>query len=313
MYKVGIDLGGTTTKIAFVADNIGIVQKTSITTRCDMGYRQVFSDIAQCINEIAQKLNIHNDGLDSIGLATPGLLSEDGSEIVFASNLGFEHVDAIGELKKYFDCRVAMGNDANAAALGEHHFGAGKGSHSSVTITIGTGIGSGIIINDKLVCGCFNSGAEIGHHIIVADGELCPCGQRGCMELYASASAIIRFAKEEVQSSSNTLMLSLSDGDLNKLNAKVVYDAYYKGDKSAARVVGKFIKYLGIGVINIINILQPEVIIIGGGVSGEKEKLITPLSKYVKEHLIFGEKNFKTKINFAILGSDAGVIGAAML
>ncbi len=313
MYKVGIDLGGTTAKIAFVADGAGIAMKTKIPTRCELGYQQVFSDIAECVKENILKLNITEEAIDSIGLATPGLLSEDGNEIVFAANLNFVGVDAIGELKKHFKCRIAMANDANAAALGEHLFGAGKGSHSSVTITIGTGIGSGIIINDKLVPGSFNSGAEIGHQIVEANGRECPCGQRGCMEQYASASALIRCAKERITENPDSSMLTVLNGDISNLNAQTVYDAYHAGDEAATHVVEKFIKYLGIGVINIINILQPEVIVIGGGVSGEKEKLIDPLNEYIKGHLLFGEKNFKTKVRYATLGNDAGVIGAAML
>ncbi len=313
-YRIGIDIGGTTTKVAFISEQAEIVYKTGIPTRCDLGYEQVFADIAHCLEAGLQTLSASKDDIRSIGLAIPGLVSEDGSGIVFASNLGFWDVDAQGCLQQYFDAsRIALTNDANAAALGEHLFGAAKGSQSSVTITIGTGVGSGIIIDDRIVTGRFNSGAEIGHTIVDANGERCPCGQNGCLELYASASAIVRHAKQEIQNVPDSRMLSLVNGDIDTLDAKTVYDAYHSGDQAACRVIDRFIKYLGIGVINTINALQPEVIVIGGGISAQKEKLTEPLTGYVKEHLLFGEKNLKTKIVYALLGNDAGVIGAAML
>ncbi len=314
MYRIGIDIGGTATKVAFISEQAEMVYKTSIPTRCGLGYEQVFADIAHCLEAGLQTVNATKDEIGSIGLAIPGLVSEDGSRIVFASNLGFVDVDAQGCLQPYFDgSRITLTNDANAAALGEHLFGAAKGSQSSVTITIGTGVCSGIIINDRLVTGRFNSGAEIGHTIVDANGERCPCGQNGCLELYASASAIIRHAKQEMQDTPDSRMLSLVNGDIDALNAKTVYDAYRSGDKAAGRVIDRFIKYLGIGVINTINSLQPEVIVIGGGISAQKENLTGPLTNYVKGHLLFGEKNLKTKIVYALLGNDAGVMGAAML
>jgi glucokinase len=312
MYKIGVDLGGTQIKIALVGEGGGIVRKVGIQTRSALGYARVLRDIAEAIETLLPK-KAQGGQLEGIGLATPGLLSEDATQIQFASNLGFVNVRAIDELKRYFHCRIVMTNDANAAALGEHLCGAGKGSKNSVTITLGTGIGSGVILDGRIVSGSFNSGAELGHHIIAAGGRKCPCGQRGCYEMYASVSALIADAQREAAAHPESRLTAQCGGDLNALDAQMIYAAYYQNDPAARRVHRRFIRYVGIGLINIVNVLQPDVIIIGGGVSAEKENLTRPLTEYVRTHLLFGEENFRTKICHALLGNDAGVVGAAMI
>lgn len=314
MYRIGIDIGGTTTKIAIISEQAEILHKAKLPTRCTLGYEQVLTDITYYIEAGLRAVNGGKEDIMCIGLAVPGLISEDGNRIEFAGNLGFREIDARRFLRQNFSgSYIKLTNDANAAALGEHLFGTAKGYQSSVTITIGTGVGSGIVIDGRIFTGAFNSGGEIGHMIVDVEGEQCSCGQNGCLELYASATAIIRHAKQELQNTPGSLMLSCSNGQIETLDAKMIFDAYRMGDKAATKVIEQFIMYLGIGIINTINILQPEVIVIGGGISAEKEKLILPLTSYVKKHLIFGERNLKTKIAYALLGNDAGVMGAAML
>jgi glucokinase len=313
MYKLGIDLGGTGIKAALLDKNGSISQRAAIATHCELGYQAVFDRIAQCAGQCLEQEHIKPSDLKAIGLAAAGMLSEDGQEIVFSSNLRFLHVKAVDEMKKRFPCPIALTNDADAAALGEHFYGAGKGAKSSVTITLGTGIGSGIVMNNRIMSGSFRSGAEIGHQIIEANGIQCRCGQQGCLEVYASGTALIVDAARRARENPSSLLNSICSGNLSKLDAGMVFQAHYNHDPDATRAVEQFTKYLGIGIINVINLLQPEAVIIGGGLSAEKENLTKPLNDYVRKHLLFGGQNMRTKIRYALLGNDAGALGAAML
>ena len=310
MLRAGIDLGGTTIKIGLLDDE-GNLTKKEIPTDSGSGYQAVFQRISACILSMLEEGGRSPSELEHVGMASPGILSEDGTEILFAANLGFTGVRAVDELKKYFSCPVSLKNDADAAALGEHVYGAGKGCRSTVTITVGTGIGAGIIINDQIMAGSFHSGGEIGHQIIAANGKECACGQRGCMERYCSASALIEDAKERLACYPDSELAGIDSA--RPLNAKDIFEAAARGDIPAAAAVDNFIHYLGIGVINVINILQPQAVIIGGGVSGAGKNLTEPLEAYVRTHILFGEKNFRTAIRCASLGNDAGMIGAALL
>lgn len=310
MYRIGIDLGGTTVKIGLL-DEAGNLIKMSIPTESSRGYQQVFRSISECVFGMLKEQGITMDQVEHVGLDTPGILSEDGMSILFASNLNFVNVEAVAELKKYFHCPVTMKNDADSAALGEHVYGAGKGCDHTVTITIGTGIGAGIVIDNRIMAGSFRSGGEIGHHILVVDGEPCPCGQRGCMERYCSATALIEDAKARAAQYPDSEFAKLCQS--GQVDAKAVFQAAEAGDWAAIAAIDRFIRYLGVGIINVINILQPQAVIIGGGVSGAGDMLIRPLKAYIKNHLLFGEQNFRTDIRCAKLGNDAGMIGAALM
>lgn len=310
MVKAGVDLGGTTIKIGLL-DEEGSLTKRVIPTESGSGYERIFERISECILSMLEEGGIGLWELGHVGMASPGILSEDGEVILFAANLGFTGVRAAEELKKYFSCPVSLKNDADAAALGEHVYGAGKEYRSTVTITIGTGVGAGIVIDNQIMAGSFHSGGEIGHHIIVSGGRPCTCGQRGCMEQYCSASALVADAKEKSSCYPDSKLAKLYSR--GTVNAQDIFEAAAEGDWPAVAAVDGFVRSLGIGVINVINILQPQAVIIGGGVSEAGRALTEPLEAYVKTHILFGEKNFRTHIRCARLGNDAGMIGAALL
>ncbi len=308
--KAGIDLGGTTIKVGLLDDDGNLIKRI-IPTESENGYSTVFQRIDECIYSMLKEQGMSIKDVEHVGMASPGILSEDGMRIMFAANLGFINVPAVEELKRYFSCPVSLKNDAAAAALGEHVYGAGQGFENTITITIGTGIGGGIILGNQIVKGSFHSGGELGHQIIVAGGRPCTCGQRGCMEQYCSATALITSAKEKASIYPDSRLKRLFAE--KSINAQEVFAAAEQGDWPAIAAIDEFIRFLGIGVINIINILQPQAVIIGGGVSGAGERLTEPLKAYVKTYMLFGEENFRTDIRCARLGNDAGMTGAALL
>ena len=206
-----------------------------------------------------------------------------------------------------------MDNDAHCAALAESAAGAEKGTNSSVTITLGTGVGSGIIIDGKVYSGFNFAGGEIGHTVIVVDGEPCGCGRKGCWESYASATALIRQTKQAAKENPESAINKLVDGDMNKVDAKTAFDAAKLGDKTGEMVVKQYIRYIAEGIINVINIFMPEVLVIGGGVCKEGDYLLNPLKEIVKEGVYSKEEIPQTEIKIAQMGNAAGIVGAAML
>ena len=208
---------------------------------------------------------------------------------------------------------VYLDNDANCAALGEAVAGVGRGVSSFVAITLGTGVGSGIVLDGKIVTGVNDGAGEMGHMVIVADGERCTCGRRGCWERYASATALIQQTKDAMHHDMDSKMWELVGGDINRVSGRTSFDAMRAGDKTAKKVVDKYIFYLAVGIINIVNALQPEIICIGGGIGHEKENLLVPLRKYVARERYSIHADRQTEILSAQLGNDAGIIGAALL
>ena len=206
---------------------------------------------------------------------------------------------------------VKIGNDANLAALGEAVAGAAKGASSSVMITLGTGVGGGVILDGKMLMGCAFGGAELGHAVIEMNGRQCSCGRKGCFEAYCSATALVKLTKEKFEATSGTLMHEMCENDVNRVGGKTAFAAMKKGDKAGAEVVEEFISYLACGVANLINIFQPEVFTIGGGVSGEGDNLLIPLREKVCKEVYSKDNTLKTDLRIATLGNDAGIIGAA--
>ncbi|MFR2562863.1 MAG: ROK family protein [Anaeromassilibacillus sp.] len=204
---------------------------------------------------------------------------------------------------------VWMANDADAAAFGEFKAGAGRGSEHMIAITLGTGLGSGIIIHSKLYTGFAYGGAEFGHSLLVKDGELCTCGRRGCLEAYASATGLIRMTKRHMESNRDSMMWKLVDGDLNRVSGRTAFDAMRQGDAEGSRVVEIYTECLAEGIVNIVNIFQPEIICIGGGLSKEGDTLLKPINRYIEQYAFsrFADKN--TVVRIAELGNDAGLIG----
>lgn len=314
MYRIGVDLGGTNIVVGIIDENYKIVAKASRKTNAPRAAEGIFDDMADAIKEAMSQIHITNDDVISIGVGTPGSVNKGEELIEFANNLGFDNVpsykllrERTGFEKVYFD------NDANCAALGEAVAGCGKGVKDFIMITLGTGVGSGIIVNGKLVTGVNYAAGEMGHTVIVYDGLQCNCGRKGCWEKYSSATALIAQTKEAMRKNYNSLMWEIAGNDLNKVNGRTAFDAMRKGDVTAQAVVNNYVAMLSCGIGNIINIFQPSMVCVGGGVGNEKENLLGPVRKLLKSEVYTIHAKKQTQLVAAELGNDAGIIGAALL
>ncbi len=314
MYYLGVDLGGTTIKVGLVDENYKIIHSISGPTNRERSSEEVLKDMAMLCIEVMKKQGITEKDIHSIGIGSPGIASPEDGVILSASNLNFDHVNVRDEIKKYIDTDIYVENDANAAALGEFICGAAKGEKNVVVVTLGTGVGGGLITDGKIIRGNFFGAGEIGHQVIqVVDGLPCGCGRKGCWEQYASATALIRQAREKVVNNPESLIAkNVKDNNLDNINAKLVFDSAKDGDKVANEVLDQYFKYIACGVTNMINILEPSMVVLGGGMSAQKTYLTDPVTKYVQDEM-YGGLSLKTKITSAILGNDAGIIGAAFL
>ncbi len=311
-YSMGIDLGGTHIGFAFLDECFTLIQKTSIDTPKGVTGPVLADTIAASAKEFANTCNIDLSDLQWIGIGAPGHVDSDTGELIFACNLGLSNSPLAALLEERTGCKVYIGNDANAAAYGEAMVGAAKGASSSVTVTLGTGIGMGIVFGNKIHVGYHFCAGEGGHMVIVAGGRACNCGRRGCFETYASATGLIRSTKEAMEQHPESLLWKLCGGNIEKVNGRTAFDAKEQGDTVAVQVVDEYIYYLACGIVNIINLLEPEIICIGGGISAQGEALMEPLRKLVKQEQ-YSRLEQTTKLVAANLGNDAGLIGAALL
>ncbi|MDN5276101.1 MAG: glucokinase [Clostridiales bacterium] len=313
MYYIGIDLGGTNIAVGLVDEEGKIIHKDSVPTLNEREYPEIIKDMAMLSLKVIEDSGVSLKDVKSIGIGSPGTPNTEEGILVYANNLKFRNVPMRAEMQKYIDLPVYLDNDANVAALAESVAGACKGAKHSVTITLGTGVGTGVVIDGKVYSGFNNAAAEMGHMVIVVDGEQCTCGRKGCWEAYASATALIRQTKKAAVANPDSLINKLVDGDLSRINAKVPFDAARQGDRVGLQIVEEYMKYLAEGLANVINIFQPEIIAIGGGISKEGEYLLAPLRKLVSERIYTVEGVPQTRIVAAQLGNDAGIVGAAML
>ncbi|MBQ3603561.1 MAG: ROK family protein [Clostridia bacterium] len=314
MYRIGVDLGGTNIAVGVVDDNFNIVGRGKMKTNAPREAKAIFDDVAAAIRMAVADADLTLDDIASIGIGTPGSVDKAKGVIEFANNLDFNHVPAKDLLAENLGMdKIYIDNDANCAALGEALAGAGKGKDSFVAITLGTGVGSGIVIDGKLVVGCNYAAGEMGHMVICMDGEQCNCGRRGCWERYASATALIAQTKDMMKKNVDSIMWDLVDDNILRVSGRTAFDAMRKGDAAGKAVVDNYIRYISVGLVNVINALQPDVICIGGGISHEKETLLAPLRRYVNadRYSLYATK--QTELCCAVLGNDAGIIGAAML
>lgn len=312
MYYIGIDIGGMTIKVGVVNEEGKILKSRAIPTQSVDGYEIMIRRTVDLIEELATELNIKKTDIKGIGIGVPGTANRKKGIVTSAANIGWRNVPCVQEFAKYFDMPISVCNDANCAALGEQRFGGGKNYESVIFITLGTGVGSGIIIDGQLIEGVGCAGAESGHMIINVDGEQCNCGMNGCWETYASATALIRQTRMAMNSNPHSLMHDIFR-EQGEVNGRTAFLAADKGDESAILVVNKYLKYIATGLINLGNIIHPEAFIIGGGISHEGEKLINPLQKYLDNYLYGSGLNPVIKVAKATLGNDAGIIGAAVL
>lgn len=315
MYTIGIDLGGTNIAAGIVNDKYEIIRKGSIPTGADRAPEEIVKDMAAICKQIIAEEGLTTKDIEYIGIATPGTADSDTGVVVYANNLPFLNFPIADLLKKYIDVdRVLIENDANAAAKGEAVAGAAKGYANSVMITLGTGVGGGIIIDNKVYSGFNHAGAELGHIVIQHNGAQCSCGRKGCWEAYSSATALIRMTKEKLaEVGKDSKMYEIIGGDLDKVNGRTAFDAARAGDKYGQEVVDMYIDYLACGLASIINIFQPEILSIGGGISNEKDNLLNPVKERIKKET-YGNAGIKpTELRIATLRNDAGIIGAAVL
>lgn len=314
MKLIGIDLGGTNIAVGLVDENGNILQKSTTPTLAYRPNAEVLDDIAKCCFDVCKKAGIEITDVDACGIASPGICNSTTGVVERAENMHFKAYPIVEELRRRTGIKnILIENDANAAAKGEAEVGAAKGHASSIMVTLGTGVGGGVIVDHKIVSGFNFAGAELGHMVIVKDGRECGCGRRGCWEAYSSATALVRTTKEYMEKHPDSAMWEIA-GSLDRVNGRTAFDAMRKGDKWGQAVVDEYIDYLACGVTNLINIFQPEVLSIGGGISNERDTLILPLIEKVRRDSFDSTTNLpKTKICIAALRNDAGIVGAAML
>ena len=305
-YCFGIDIGGTTVKCGLFSVKGDILDKWEIPTRTENNGVNILPDVAAAIDAKIQEKGIARDTIAGVGLGIPGPVNEDGA-VICAVNLHWGYVELEKELEKLTGLTVKAGNDANVAALGEMWKGGGAGYHNVVMVTLGTGVGGGIIVNGKIVTGTHGAGGEIGHIHVEDDETLsCNCGNQGCLEQYASATGVVRLANRMLEATDKASVLRNEE-----VTAKAVLDAVKAGDELAMEVAEKFGKYLGTALAVIAGVVDPEVFVIGGGVSKAGKILLDYVEKYYKKYVFQGSRDCAFAL--AELGNDAGICGAAKL
>lgn len=312
-YYIGIDLGGTNIAGAIVDQTYEIVKKQAIKTDMSRGFSGLYEDMAALCKDLVNGYGIDINQVGSVGIGCPGMINEATGEIVFSNNLDLYHEALTDQMASLLGRSIYAANDANAAALGEYMAGSGAKVSSMVAVTLGTGVGSGIILDGKIVGGFNYSGGELGHTVIQRNGRQCTCGRKGCLESYASATGLIESTREAMLNNKETLLWEMAGEKLENVTGRLVFDAREKEDRVAMDIVDEYIDVLSIGLANIINGLQPEMIAIGGGISHQGDWLMAALQDKVDSQVFgrFGDK--QTKIVAASLGNDAGIIGAALL
>lgn len=309
-HYIGIDLGGTFIKGGIVDDEGKIIIKDKVPTESNRGAKTVIDNIVGLCHSLLSRVNMTSADIEGVGMGVPGIIDSEAGVVIYANNLGFENLSVCAPVSEALGLPVRLTNDANAAALGEARFGGGRNRKSAVMLTLGTGVGGGVIIDGKIFEGNRSAGAELGHQVIVAGGEPCTCGRRGCLEAYTSATALIRETKRAMQAHPESAMWGV--GSLDAVDGKTAF-TYRDTDPIAAAVVADYIKKLGVGITNYANIFRPEVIILGGGVCAEGDRLIEPLRTFLNRELYAGTRGPAVELVAASLGNDAGLLGAAAL
>lgn len=308
MYYVGIDLGGTNIAVGLVDETGKILADISVPTGAERDYREIVKDMAEVSKKVIEKAGVPIDDVKAVGIGCPGTIDNANGICTYANNLNMENAEIATEFRKHLDLPVNLENDANAAALGEYAIN-GNGAESFVFITLGTGVGGGVVINGKIYRGFNGAGAELGHTVVAMDGEECTCGRHGCWEAYASVTALIRQTKKAMAENPDSLMHEFAEKE-GKVSGRTAFDAAKKGDSAAQAVVNKYFEYVGEGITNMVNIFQPEKVVIGGSISKEGDYLLNSVAKYVAAN-DYNRYMTKVKIEIATLFGDAGIIGAA--
>ncbi len=307
---LGIDLGGTNIAVGLVDAQCNILAQDSRPTNAPRTCREIARDMAELCREITESSGFSMVDIKGIGIGTPGSVDSKNGVVVYANNLDWNNAPLAEELHRFFpEIPVAVENDANAAAYGEY-MATGGTADSFLAVTLGTGVGGGIILNKKIFRGFNGAAGELGHFTLIYDGEPCTCGKKGCWESYASVTALIHQTKEAIAENPDCLMARTAK-ELGKVNGRTSFDAAKAGDPIAQKVVDQYIAYIADGVVSMVNIFEPEILVIGGGISAEGEYLMAPIRKHVTE-FAYSKGLPQTDLRIASLANDAGIIGAAM-
>ncbi len=310
-YCIGVDLGGTNIAAGIVdLKEKRIIRKSRIKTRAPRPCEEISEDIFELCKKLVSFEGMSLKDMQWIGIATPGIVKD--GKVIYANNLGWQNAEFVKIMHEKTGRPVIIANDANTAAYAEAIWGVGAESRTLVAVTLGTGVGGGIVIDGRIWEGMNGFAAELGHITLDSEGRICSCGKRGCFEAYCSATALVSEARRVMHLYPGSVMWDMCGRDASKMNGYIPFKAYEQGDEAATEVIEDFIKYLAIGISNIINILQPDVLCIGGGISAEGELLMAPLRKQI-ERISFGVKEGRTKVAAAKFLNDAGIIGAALL
>lgn len=309
-YYAGLDLGGTFIKGGIVSEEGKLIVKDKIRTGSKRPYEEIAADMAKLVRELSERANVV---VEAVGVGSPGTVDSAHGVIVYSTNIRWDNVPLGKTISDNLGLPVYITNDANAAALGECFVGAGKKLKNVVFVTLGTGVGGGIVLGGKLYEGFRSAGAEIGHSLLKIGGEKCTCGRCGCFEAYASATALIRQTQKAMHTNPKSAMWELCKGDENKVDGKTAFDGMRLGDRAAKKVVNTYIGYLAEGLCDLANVFRPEAILLGGGICAEGETLLEPLRTKLSESIFGGMGYAPVQILTASLGNDAGVFGAARL
>ena len=308
MYYIGIDLGGTNIAVGLVDENSKIIHSDSIPTLKERHWSEIIRDMANLSLKVVADSGHTLDEVKAVGIGCPGSIDKANGVVVYSNNIVMDHVPMAEEIRKYIDLPVFLENDANAAGLGEYAIH-GEGVDSYVFMTLGTGVGGGIILNGKVWSGFNGAGAEIGHQSLVFNGKPCTCGRKGCLEAYASVTALISQTKEAMEANPDSMMNQWYK-DHGKVNGRTAFECAKAGDPAAIAVRDRYIEYVAEGICSIVNVLQPEILAIGGGISREGDTLLEPIKAYFATN-DYNKHMKKTDIRIARLFGDAGIVGAA--
>ncbi len=317
MYRIGIDLGGTNIAVGLVNEKFEILSKKSTPTLTGRPNEEIVADIAALCEAVCKEAGVALTEVTSIGIAAPGLVDQESGMVVYSNNIKMKNFPMVSLLRKRVPvAEIYLENDANAAAWGEVVAGAAKGCRNAIMVTLGTGVGGGIVTDGKIYKGFNSAGGELGHTVICVDGRLCSCGRHGCWETYSSATGLIRTTAEKLEEcEKNGRPTKMTDlvAQKGRINGRTAFDAMRAGDPAGTEVVKEYTKYLAVGLANMINIFQPEVILIGGGISNEGQPLVDLLKDDVREQTYGSAYAPNSEIRIATLKNDAGIIGAAVL
>lgn len=306
---IGIDLGGTNIAVGLVSEKGEIILKKSTPTLKERDYKEIVKDMAELTKKVTEEAGFGISDIKAVGIGTPGTTDNERGLVLYCNNIAMRNTPLAAEFRKYIDVPVSLINDADAAAYGEY-YAIGKKMQSFIMVTLGTGVGGGIIINDKIYSGFNNSAGELGHTTLYVDGKKCTCGRRGCLEQYASVTALCEQTKEKMNKHPESMMHEWVK-KRGRISGRTAFECAKRGDKAAKEVKEQYIRYVAEGVCNFVNIFQPEMLVIGGGISKEGDELLIPVKKFVKEY-DYNKDEPRTKIKIAQLFNDAGIIGAAM-